>query len=425
MPFAGTNGGVENPSPPPPAPLTFDQLREVLDLSLRAGQLMLENGANTARVEDAVEQLGHALGASRMDVFVTPTGIIASDTSGVEHRTRLLRIYHSGIDLNRTGCVLELTRRAAAGELTPAQVREQLEQISRQPRLYGLGLTTLWIALACACFALLFGGGLPEVIATGVAAAGAHLLRAGMGRLNFGRITATYLVAVVASFAGLQLANLLGARTSEVALLSPVLLLVPGVLMVSSVSDLFRGDTVSGMARAMQAFLVTVTIGAGLWTTTLLSGVKVTPFGAPLAPLMLSVPLAFITTAGFAVLFDVPRKALTLSALVGAAAWTTRTVVLALNTPPEVAFFAGGMVCALLAEPLSRWLKLPPSTFIIPGFIPLVPGISAFHTVIDLASADYARGTAGIVRTSILIGALAAGIGVVNALRPTPKNAGR
>jgi uncharacterized membrane protein YjjP (DUF1212 family) len=403
--------------------LSFADLRDVLELSLRAGQLMLENGANTSRVEETIERLGGALGADRVDVYVTPTGIIASAFSGGEHRTKLLRIYRSGIDLNRTASVLALADLAEARKLDREGVRRELGHIAAQRRLYGHWLTAGAVALACAAFGVLVGGGVLEACATAAAAGPAQLLRAFLGRRKVGRVTVTYVVAVLGSWAGLELARAIGAPSPEVALLSPVLLLVPGVLMVSSIADLFRGDTISGMARSVQAVLIIVTIGAGLWTTTLLSQTHVTSTAYGTLPLGISAPLSFIAALGFAILFDVPKRALPLAALVGAAAFVARAGALQLASPPELAIFVGGATAALLAEPAARWTRLSMSIFIIPAFIPLVPGVAAFQTVLELANENYALGTAGLVRTAILVGALAAGVGVVNALRPTRRNA--
>lgn len=47
-------------------PLSRDDMRDVLATALRAGQLMVENGANTSRVEETVHRLATALGADRM-----------------------------------------------------------------------------------------------------------------------------------------------------------------------------------------------------------------------------------------------------------------------------------------------------------------------------------------------------------------------
>src|SRR4051812_7407517 len=91
--------------------LSRDDLGDVLRIAMRAGQIMLENGSNTARVEETVHHIGTALGAQGLDVYVTPSGIIASATSHDEHRTLTQRVIKSGIDLSRFAAVLELSRR--------------------------------------------------------------------------------------------------------------------------------------------------------------------------------------------------------------------------------------------------------------------------------------------------------------------------
>jgi len=77
------------------------ELGDVLGVALRAGQLMMENGANAARVEKAVARFAIALGAERVDVQANPSGIIATAAAGEEHRTRIRRVDRTGIDLNR------------------------------------------------------------------------------------------------------------------------------------------------------------------------------------------------------------------------------------------------------------------------------------------------------------------------------------
>jgi uncharacterized membrane protein YjjB (DUF3815 family) len=74
------------------------------------------------------------------------------------------------------------------------------------------------------------------------------------------------------------------------------------------------------------------------------------------------------------------------------------------------------VVIGVLAELLARALRQPTMLFSIPGFIPLVPGSAAFRTLLEFVGADYAAGTASLVRTALLTAALAAGLGTVNAL---------
>lgn len=402
--------------PTPRPPLSREELRDVLTIALRAGQLMVENGANTARVEETVHRLGTALGAEWLDVYVTPGGIIATDTSHGEHRTKIQRITRNGLDLSRVAAVLELSRRVEVEQLSIGQVRGALEVIARQPRVYPRWLTVLAVGMSCASFALMFGGGLREAFATLLAAGSAQWLRDSFAHLNVSRLLMTAVIAAYAAGTALALALALGAIAPDLTMLASVLLLVPGVLMVSSVADLFRGDTLSGLARGAAALLVSSAIGAGVWTVVLVCGIQLGATLVQVPSLLLGAALAFVATAGFAVLFDVPRPALVSAALVGAFAYATRQVALFAGLPPEAAIFLGGLVVGLLAEVLARQMRMPTSIFSMPGFIPLVPGTLAFRTVLDFASADYPSGTASLVRTALLTGALAAGLGTTSAL---------
>jgi uncharacterized membrane protein YjjP (DUF1212 family) len=397
------------------AAVTRDELREVLVIAMRAGQIMLENGANTARVEETIARIGAALGGERADVYATPSGIIATFAAGAEHRTRVQRSTRAGIDLSRVAAVLEISRAAEAGALGLAGVREALERVATQGRVYGPSTTTLAVALACACTGALFGGGALEFAVVLVAAGAAHLLRGWMQERGLGRLLVTGLVAGFATALALALATLAGAQRPGPALLGAVILLVPGVLMVSSVADLFRGDVLSGSARAVSALLVLIAIAGGVWAALLITGAQVSlspaPVVLPFAPL-----LALLSAGGFGVMFDVPRRALLACALVGAASYAVYDLCLLAGAPPGAAAFVAGGAVGLLSLLLARWLRQPTMLFSIPGFIPLVPGALAFRTLIEFVSDDYTAGTANMVRAAVITIALAAGLGTASAL---------
>lgn len=398
-----------------PAPLTREHLREVLLTAMRAGQLMLESGANTARVEETIYRVGRALGAEALEIYVTPTGIIASGVAGGEHRTRIVRVTRTSIDLNRIASVIEVSRQAAAGQLDREAVGAALERVAALPRLYGTVVTTVAVALACAAFAGLFGGGWPELGATALAAGLAHIVRHLLLQTRLNRVLITLVIASLVAGLGVGAAWLLGARP-ELVILSAELMLVPGAMLVSAVSDLFRGDTIAGMARGVSALLTLTAIGAGLWATLLLTGVQAALAPAQPPPAMASAGLATLATAGFAVLFNVPRRALALCALIGGAANTARLALLGAGAPPEAAIFAGGLIVGALALALAYGVRLPTSIFSIPGFITMVPGSLAFNAVVSFASTDYPGGLANLIRALLLTTALAAGVGTLSAL---------
>ncbi|WP_257456035.1 threonine/serine exporter family protein [Archangium lipolyticum] len=387
-------------------------------MALRAGQVMVESGANASRVEDAIVRFGLALGAERMDVYATPTGIVASALAQAQHRTRVVRVVKTGIDLNRVAAILQLAERASSGAFTRAQLRTELERIASQPRLYGLFTTLFSVGAACAAFALLFGGHALEALVAGAAAGVGQAIREVLVRHHVGRLAMTFLVAAMSAGLALLGSRLLGLPGPGLAVAASVLLLVPGVLMVSSIADLFRGDILPGIVRATSAVLILGTIGGGLFLALLVSAPHLALTTRTPPSLWAATLLGFAAALGFAVLFDVPRRALVWGGLTGAVGLATRNGLLLLfpSVPHEAAMFFAGFGIALTSELIAYFLRMPISIFTIPGFIPLVPGVLAFRAVLGFAELDYTAGTSNLVQVTLRLAALAAGLGTAQAL---------
>jgi uncharacterized membrane protein YjjP (DUF1212 family) len=90
-------------------------------------------------------------------------------------------------------------------------------------------------------------------------------------RLDFGWLAMTFLVAMVSSALALLGSRVLGVPAPGLAMAASVLLLVPGVLMVKSIGDLFRRNILSGLVRATCAVLIIGTIAGGLFVVLLIS----------------------------------------------------------------------------------------------------------------------------------------------------------
>jgi uncharacterized membrane protein YjjP (DUF1212 family) len=164
----------------PNTELTQADLWAALTVALQAGQLLLEAGADTQRVEETMQRIGTALGAAAMEVYVTPTGIIASALSRPEHRTRIVRVRTSSVDLSRIDAINRLSRRAAQDGMTVNEVDAAFQAIAAQPRRYHRAATVAMTPLACACLSLLFGGGGREFAVVFAAAALALLVQQAM-----------------------------------------------------------------------------------------------------------------------------------------------------------------------------------------------------------------------------------------------------
>ena len=95
----------------------------------KAGMILLENGAETNRVEDTMYRLCKAYGASVVDTYATPTLLIVSFTLNGQLVHNIKRIHIQSTNLSRIDAVNTLSRQACAGNLTCSQLDEKLNEV--------------------------------------------------------------------------------------------------------------------------------------------------------------------------------------------------------------------------------------------------------------------------------------------------------
>ncbi len=126
--------------------------------------------------------------------------------------------------------------------------------------------------------------------------------------------------------------------------------------------------------------------------------------------------VALVATAGFAVLFNVPRRTLPACILIGSLGYVSKRLMLQATPALELATLVAALVVGLLGEAAARWLRAPALIFFVVGFVPLVPGVLSYRTVLLFLEGNYPDGVVSAVRTMFVAGAIAGGLGVVTAL---------
>jgi uncharacterized membrane protein YjjP (DUF1212 family) len=262
---------IDHPLEKPP--LEREELRDVIDLALWAGQLLLQHGAETERVEETVHHLGTALGAQWLDILVSPNAVVVTTSSGEEFRTKVRRVVTLGVNLNMVAEVNDLSHRVEGGELDRFAVRRELMQISIMPPLYNRWLVIGTVGLACAAFSRLFGGDWAVFAVTLAASAASTFVRQELIRRSFNPLMIVIVTAFVAGLLASAATVLQLSSQPQIALASSVLLLVPGVHLINSAEDLIKGHMVTGVVRGVTGALISLCIALGLLLAMRLIGV--------------------------------------------------------------------------------------------------------------------------------------------------------
>ena len=245
-------------------PLDYDTLRDVIDLALWAGQMLLQSGAESQQVEETVHRLGTGLGCDWLDIFVSPNAIVITAISHGEFRTKVRRVMNVGVNLLVMVEVSALVDRVWADELNRHELREELERVSQMPMHYNRWIVALMVGAGCAAFSRLFGSDWTIFAITFFAAAFAMLLRQELQK----HLVNPFLIVIITTFAASIIAGIapllhLG-NQPQLALVSAVLLLIPGVPLIHAVQDLMKGYPMTGLARGVNAAVIATCIALGL-----------------------------------------------------------------------------------------------------------------------------------------------------------------
>lgn len=247
-------------------------MKDFLNYAMRIGEQMLTSGAEVHRVEDCLERICRARGASRTDVFIITSSMVVSvtDADGQIY-TQTRRIHALGTDYTKLDALNALCRRICAEGLSNAELDAELARIQKG-RTYPFAVQVITYAVVAAAFTLFFGGTIPQTLFSALIGAGVRFVVAFADRTVKNTVFTKFLCTFFVTAAAFAV-TLLGLchRTDEV-IIGNIMLLVPGLGFTNALRDLFMGDSIAGALRLLEAVLSAVAIAAGYFLFTFLTG---------------------------------------------------------------------------------------------------------------------------------------------------------
>ena len=135
----------------------------LMEMAVRAGEIMLASGAEVYRVEDTIHRILKHSGIARADVFVVTTGIVATIAdASLPPLTLVKRVENRATNLNRIYQVNNVSREFCSGKLSVGEAQERLDRIANTT-LYGFWKKCIGYAATTGFFAVLFGGRRPTL----------------------------------------------------------------------------------------------------------------------------------------------------------------------------------------------------------------------------------------------------------------------
>ena len=255
--------------------VNYDELARIIT---KAGIILLQNGAETHRVEDTMMRLATAYGATSCDAYATPTLLIVSFKVDSTINNRLLhnikRVHMQSTNLDKIEKVNALSRSIVVKPLPIDEFEQRLDEID-QSKGYGLTIRMVAALICCFAFGLFYKGTIGDAIASAIVGLVVETTVYMVSTISFSSFFTNMLASGIATLLAHGLAVVFSVN-ADIVVISSIMLLVPGLAMTNAIRDSVSGDPVSGMTRLWEALMVAIAIAAGSGLTMLiLSGVLV------------------------------------------------------------------------------------------------------------------------------------------------------
>ena len=225
------------------------------DLAARVGYHLALSGAETFRVEETIRRIIGAYGIE-CEAFSIPNCVMVSlEAANGKPLMVMKRVDFHGNDLESVEKLNALSRRICAETPDPSVAAQWLDETLKGRRHYSVPVYYLGNFCAAAGFCPVFGGTLRDSLFAGLLGLIIGFVSRQMDRREtnpfFSTIVEAFAMAVPAYLAaGFHLVDYI-----DFVIIGTLMILVPGLLITTSMRDIIYGDTNSGINRIVQVLL--------------------------------------------------------------------------------------------------------------------------------------------------------------------------
>lgn len=229
---------------------------------------MLENGAETSRVEDTISRIILTSDCQTAEAFVTPTGIFVSlDHRDIDLLSVVRRVKRRRINLNRIALANDVSREFCKGSLTLEAAMYQIQRIKDEPE-YKPMIRIMSIGFASAFFSLMLGGTLSDFMVCLATTISFGFIERTLSRLELSKFFIDLIGGVLGALIPYIFFYILHYGSHfDLMVISSIMPMVPGVAITNAIRDTLHGDLLSGVARGMDAFIIAASIATGVGVT--------------------------------------------------------------------------------------------------------------------------------------------------------------
>lgn len=376
--------------------------QSVLNLLTEIGEMMITSGSHTARIIRNLERIAKGLGYN-CELVLTYTGIVISVYKQNKFKAHTLAktIKAKGLNFETISEISILSWDVLENKISIQEIKSTLKQIKAKKVYSDLQLYAL-APLASVALCVLFDGDWLQSIIVYFSTLFGYYARRSMMLKHHNHMVAFYIGATISTLFIHFIGILCNIQVKE-ALVVSVLYLIPGAVMINSFIDYLEGYFESGTARLIYSLMLVLMISFGFLTSTMIFN---TPFLATLNQFDFSgfqllikeilepqglwietskFIFGGITSLGFALMFNTPKRALWTVFLLGSIGYLIKFLLTTeLDVNLTLSIFAASIFVGISGMYFAHRAHTPPIIFMIPAVINMIPGLLSYEFMMGM-----------------------------------------
>ncbi|GAB3001033.1 threonine/serine exporter family protein [Psychrosphaera aestuarii] len=402
----------------------FKQKRKFI---VRLGKMLHKYGTPAYRLEAHLMTLADGLGL-RSSFIISPTSMtFVLWTEGHEDEyTHAARVEPGDLDmgsLSRTDDVVDLV---LGGELSVEEAQLRLDEIEFMPNPYGRLATGFSFALSGCAFAMLMNTSWNNALWSGLLGIVVYLFILWSERSKGIANMLEPLVAMMSAMGACAIAAYLDPGINiRLAVLSSIIVLIPGLALTIGLQELSARHLVSGTAKIMDAVMMLFKLYFGAFVGVemgqLMFG-EVEFVQSELLPPWTAWLAIFTLGCSLIIAFRTRRRHIVWSLLIGFIAYGSSHYA-ALSFDLGIGAFLGAFMVGIYGNLFSRLANAPAVIVTMQGLIVLVPGSKTFISLNSyIAGEGFASAETAGQQSLIILMSLVAGLIFANSALPPKKS---
>lgn len=239
------------------------EAKDLMNLSLYTGALLIQNGAESYRAEDTIERICKSVSnISNVSAYALPSAIFISMEFEGETLSNFRKITIADTNLYKIDRVNSFSREFVSSDFSIKEAYAKLFEIDnteeKKEKIYLSG------GIAASFFSVLFGGDLKDFFASFFIGILIPIILDKLSHFKLSFFINNIICAFITSILAITFVHFNFGSNIDNIIIGVIMLLVPGVAITNSVRDIMSGEFITGAITMIKAFFIALAIAFGV-----------------------------------------------------------------------------------------------------------------------------------------------------------------